>query len=118
VSLLTSRGLIAPDRLERVNHQPASMPLRDPLSVEVFMSRNDEESATPAAGAHVVRERAGDDVAALGVSAFADELEIAVALRRIEMDALVDRSKAFLVLRFAEKPTGIRHAAAYLIRNE
>ena len=82
------------------------------------MSRHHEESATPAAGAHVVGERAGDDLAALIVSAFAGELEVAVALRRAEMGALVYRSKAFLVLRFTEKPTGIRHPAAHLIRNE
>ena len=84
------------------------MPLHDPLEVEVFMSGRHEESATPAPDTHVVAKRAGNELAAFDLRAFADEPHGAAC--RPEGIGIVRRSKALLVLSFPEESAGVRHS--------
>jgi len=98
----------SPDRSQRVDHEPGLVPLHDPLEVEVFMSGHNEESATPAPDMHVVAKRAGNELAAFDLRAFADEPH--GAARRPEGIGILRRSKALLVLSFPVDPAGVRHS--------
>jgi hypothetical protein len=103
-----SNALAKSDRLQRVDHEPGLVPLHDPLEVEVFMSGRHEESATPAPDTHVVAKRAGNELAAFDLRAFADEPHGAAC--RPEGIGIVRRSKALLVLSFPEESAGVRHS--------